>query len=60
MKQKQVKINKNIRKLAKDDKEAVAMLLSFSADKGDCAGMLLSGAKFQQAADTICDYLEGR
>ena len=46
-----------VKGLAKDNKEAITMLLSACADIGSANGALLSVSKFNKAAELILEYL---
>lgn len=46
-----------IRRIAKDDHDAVTMLLCACADMANSDGLLLSIKRFDQAADMILNYL---
>lgn len=51
---------KQVKNIAKNDKEAITMLLSACADMGSERGALLSVAKFDDAAEIILEYLAKR
>ena len=51
---------KQIKKVARNDKEAIEMLLCASADMGSEQGALLSIAKFDDAAKLILEYFADR
>lgn len=51
---------KQVKNIARNDKEAITMLLSAYADMGSERGALLSVARFDDAADIILEYLADR
>lgn len=47
-----------VRQVARDDRDATALLIAACADMAHGDGLLLSGKKFEEAADYIISYLK--